>query len=495
MTLDDVVQLIGGRAVSSTTSIVAVAEDSRRVTPGALFAAVQGDKTDGHDYVPAAAAAGAVAVLGNRQDLTEIQGMPYVYCDQPRRATALIAHALADYPTRRQCVLGVTGTNGKTSIARLVQGIVRQGGLACANFGTLGYDLDGEFLEAAHTTPFGADLADLFAKSLAKGIEHVVMEASSHALAQGRVAGIDFNAAALTNLTQDHLDFHGTMEAYLQAKLRLFEMVREGLDRGGPWPRFGVVNIEDPCAGRFMSILPNCCFTYGVGGDVRAEAMRMNMDGSVFRLVSPWGGGEARTHLVGAHNVRNVLCAVALCAGIGVPMDLVLAGLESVSCVPGRFEAVRAGQDFLVVVDYAHTDDGLRNALQAARAVCKGAVIVVFGCGGDRDKGKRPKMGAVAAELADYVVITSDNPRTEEPCRILLDIEVGLQHAGKRKGEDYNVVESRGDAIAAAIERARPGDLVLIAGKGHENYQIVGSERRHFDDREAARTSLKGRLS
>jgi UDP-N-acetylmuramoyl-L-alanyl-D-glutamate--2,6-diaminopimelate ligase len=318
------------------------------------------------------------------------------------------------------------------------------------------------------------------------------MEASSHALEQDRVAGIHFNVAAFTNLTQDHLDYHKDMDAYLKAKIKLFNKVDETLRRAdSPWPCFGVINAEDPCAPKFEDALPGRCHSYGSAGSVRAEGLELLTDGAVFRLVSPWGAGQAHTRLVGRHNVLNALCAVAITAGLGVPVDTVLAGLEGLASVPGRFEPVIAGQPFQVIVDYAHTDDGLRNALTAARAVCSGRIIVTFGCGGDRDKGKRPKMGAVAAELADYVVLTSDNPRTEDPCRILLDVEVGLQRKGKRKGDTYTVIESRREAIRHALSAARPGDLVLIAGKGHENYQIIGTERRHFDDREEALNALR----
>ncbi|NLV46893.1 MAG: UDP-N-acetylmuramoyl-L-alanyl-D-glutamate--2,6-diaminopimelate ligase [Candidatus Hydrogenedentes bacterium] len=492
MTQDDLVLLLGLPAPPTPFSFHTVTEDSRRAGKGTLFVAISGEKNDGHDFADAAAAAGASAMLGNRPNVREMSGIPYIYHDAPRRAAGLIAHALAGDPTHQQCVIGVTGTNGKTSTAFLTQKILDTAGRHCANFGTLGYDLGKTQQAAAHTTPFGEDLARLFAEARQEGCNHVVMEASSHALEQDRVAGIHFNVAAFTNLTQDHLDYHKDMDAYLKAKIKLFNKVDETLRRAdSPWPCFGVINAEDPCAPKFEDALPGRCHSYGSAGSVRAEGLELLTDGAVFRLVSPWGAGQAHTQLVGRHNVLNALCAVAITAGLGVPVDTVLAGLEGLASVPGRFEPVIAGQPFQVIVDYAHTDDGLRNALTAARAVCSGRIIVTFGCGGDRDKGKRPKMGAVAAELADYVVLTSDNPRTEDPCRILLDVEVGLQRKGKRKGDTYTVIESRREAIRHALSAARPGDLVLIAGKGHENYQIIGTERRHFDDREEALNALR----
>ncbi|HRZ83392.1 MAG TPA: UDP-N-acetylmuramoyl-L-alanyl-D-glutamate--2,6-diaminopimelate ligase [Candidatus Hydrogenedentes bacterium] len=466
-----------------------VTEDSRRVRPGFVFAALPGVHADGHDYAARAVEAGAVAVLGGRGGLRELHGVPYLGAPAPRRATALLAQAFAGSPTRRQCVLGVTGTNGKTSTAHLVRAVLSRAGRPCANFGTIAYHIGGEALNAPHTTPFPEDLAAMFARALAAGDRHVVMEASSHALDQERVAGVSFTAAAFTNLTQDHLDYHGDMDRYRAAKGRLFSAVTP--DPAAEWPRFTVVNEEDPAAPYFRGLSAVPCHGYGAGGDVRAEGVRMLFSGTAFRLVSPWGAADLSIRLAGMHNVSNALCAAALCLGLGLDVAEVAAGLESLDKVDGRFEAVNAGQPFHVIVDYAHTDDGLANVLRAARALCEKRVITVFGCGGDRDRGKRPKMGAVAAQMSDFCVLTSDNPRTEDPHRILLDVEVGLQRAGKAKGDDYLVIESREEAIHTAVSMARPGDLVMIAGKGHENYQIIGTERRHFDDRECALAALK----
>ncbi len=465
--------------------VAAVTEDSRRVVPGTLFVALSGEHTDGHGYAEKAAALGAVAVCGERAGLRELAGLPYITVNNARKTAGIVAHALCGNPSQSLKVIGITGTNGKSSTAYLAQAILDGAGYSAANFGTMGYHIGRDTFPAAHTTPFGEELAVLFAKARDAGRSHVVMEASSHALEQERVAGIDFDAAAFTNLTQDHLDYHQDMDTYCRAKLRLFERV------AGP-DRFTVVNREDPWAESFIHASHVSCYTFGTGGDCRAEDIQISPGGTSFRFESPWGGAEVRIALLGEHNARNALCAAAICGGLGVSVEAVAEGLAALPSVPGRFEAIDEGQDFLVIVDYAHTEDGLKNVLEAARRVCAGRVITVFGCGGDRDKGKRPKMGATSARLSDFAIATSDNPRTEDPHRILLDVEVGLQRAGKRKGDDYLVIESREEAICEAISRAEPGDLVMIAGKGHEDYQILGDRRIHFDDREVARAALGG---
>jgi UDP-N-acetylmuramoyl-L-alanyl-D-glutamate--2,6-diaminopimelate ligase len=484
MTLQDIPRLLhcDERAVDSAP-ISSVTEDSRRVKPGTIFVAVSGEHQDGHDFASDAAAAGAIAIVGNRARTTEWNGVPYFYVAHPRRALGVLAHALAGDPTTNLTVIGVTGTNGKSSTVLLTQNILRTTGAKAACFGTLGYDIDGVVTAAPHTTPFGEDLAGLFQRARDAGETHVVMEVSSHALEQERVAGIRFAVAAFTNLTQDHLDYHQDMDSYLRAKLMLFERIEgDGC--------FTVANVDDPVAKSFMTASRVPCHTFGASGDCRAKNIRMNSAGTTFRLETPWGSADCTSGLLGRHNVSNALCAATICGGLGIPLDGICEGIAGLASVPGRFERIASGGGFEIIVDYAHTDDGLRNVLEAAREICAGSVILVFGCGGDRDKGKRPKMGRVAAELADFAFVTSDNPRTEDPERILLDIEVGLQHAGKRKYDDYVLITDRASAIREAIGRAKPGDLVLIAGKGHEDYQILGAKRIHFDDREVARAIL-----
>jgi UDP-N-acetylmuramoyl-L-alanyl-D-glutamate--2,6-diaminopimelate ligase len=473
---------LSGAARSVFAAVAHVTEDSRRVRPGSLFVAVSGGRTDGHDFAQGAADAGAVGILGDRAGTEALCGLPYLGVRHPRRCAGLIAHALAGEPTRALTVIGITGTNGKSSTAALTASIVEAAGGKVAVFGTLGYVIDGEVLGQEHTTPFGEELAALFARARDAGVTHVVMEVSSHSLDQERVAGIHFAAAAFTNLTQDHLDYHGTMEAYREAKLALFTR----LDATSA----AAVNTDDPSASYFIEAARCPVTTFGATGTVSAQKVKSDLHGSRFLLRGGWGERAVHLKLLGRHNISNALCAAAIGQGLGISIDAIARGLEALGAVPGRFEPVASSLPFRVVVDYAHTDDGLRSVLTAAREMCSGKIITVFGCGGDRDKTKRPKMGKAAGMLSDYCVLTSDNPRTEDPLRILLDAEVGLQQAGRNKHEDYTVIVDRAEAIRAAIGRAKPGDLVMIAGKGHEDYQILGMEKIHFDDREVARGIL-----
>ncbi len=463
-----------------------ISEDSRKVGPGDIFVAISGEHVDGHDYAADAVGAGAVAILGDRPGIDRFEGCPYLFSEQPREAEALLAHALADDPTKTLTVIGITGTNGKSSTALLAQSILKEAGYPTSNFGTMGYEIAGAMLPAAHTTPFGDELAHLLAQARDAGDTHVVMEVSSHALAQERVAGIHFRAAAFTNLTQDHLDYHETMEAYREAKLKLFQRVEgEGA--------FTVVNKADPAGHIFEEASTAHSITYGPDGVIRARDIRLGMSDTRFTLATPRGEVDVTIQLLGHHNIQNALCAAAIAYGLRIDLPTIAAGLARLPRVPGRFDGVDGGQDFFVVVDYAHTEDGLKNVLEAARALCKGRIITVFGCGGDRDRGKRPKMGKIAGELSHFCVLSSDNPRSEDPSLILLDVEVGLQKAGCTKEDDYVVIESRAEAIRHAIGMADKGDLVLIAGKGHEDYQILADETIHFDDRETALQVLAGR--
>lgn len=486
MTSHELCELLGTGASVSEFAVLGIAEDSRAVKAGDLFVAVSGGKVDGHDFAAQVAASGAVAILGNRTGVTELAGLPYIHAEYPRRAAALVAHRLAGDPTKSLAVVGITGTNGKSSTALLVQTILRHAGHPTSNYGTLGYEIAGTTHPAAHTTPFGHELARLLQLSVEGGDTHVVMEVSSHALAQERVAGIHFRGAAFTNLTQDHLDYHETMDAYRDAKLKLFRGL-SGTEA------FAAVNLADPAARYFIEASPVRVIGYGPGGQVSARAIKIGLARTEFTLVSPDGEAPVSLKLLGMHNVQNALCAAAIGHGLGLSVCQIAAGLGEVARVPGRFDAVDCGQDFHVIVDYAHTEDGLKNVLEAARALCTGRIITVFGCGGDRDRGKRPKMGRCAATLSDFCVLTSDNPRSEDPHMILLDVEVGLQRAGKRKDDDYVVIEQREEAIRHAIGLAKKGDLVMIAGKGHEDYQILADRTIHFDDREVAACALEAR--
>ncbi len=487
MTLQELKELLGLSGPECGGAPVAgVTEDSRRVQAGWVFFAAPGEHVDGHDFAGAAVQAGAIAIVGGRQGVEALYGAPYLYSPQPRRALGIAAHALAGDPSRRMSVIGVTGTNGKSSSVLALHHVFQACGYKSASFGTLGYDIAGTLLPAPHTTPFAEDLADLFKRAADAGVAYAAMEASSHALEQERVAGIEFDAASFTNLTQDHLDYHKDMDAYRNAKLRLFERIE------GPG-RFTVVNRDDPSAEAFIRASHVPCHTYGAKADCRAVGVSVSVGRTRFTVHTPWGSAPIEMRLLGRHNVSNILGVIAVACGFGLPLEGVAAAIGGMPCVPGRFEHVDAGQNFQVIVDYAHTEDGLRNVLRAAREICKGRIITVFGCGGDRDKTKRPKMAMAVAELSDFSILTSDNPRTEEPARILLDIEVGMQRAGKRKTDDYLMLLDRAEAIEAAIGMAQPGGLILIAGKGHEDYQILGTQRIHFDDREAARAALERR--
>lgn len=467
------------------TPVLGITEDSRRVRPGFVFVAAPGVRTDGHAFAQQAAEAGAIAIIGTRHGLTELGGIPYLFTEHPRRILGLIAHALAGDPSRAMTVIGITGTNGKSSSILLAQRVLESAGHSTAAFGTIGYDIAGTMYPAPHTTPFGEVLAEMFRLAHEAKLTHAVMEVSSHALDQDRISGIDFDVAAFTNLTQDHLDYHAGMEAYRRAKLLLFERIE------GPG-RFTVVNRDDPSAGYFIDASRVPCYTYGTEGDVRPREVRMGLNGTVFFADTPWGTHEIRSGLLGLHNVANVLGVITIAGGLGVPLERIAEGVARTH-VPGRFERIDAGQDFLVVVDYAHTDDGLLNVLKAARTICSKRVICVFGCGGDRDRSKRPKMGSVVARFADLRIITSDNPRTEDPLAIIADIEPGMAQHGKLRGSGYEVIPDRAEAIRRALEMAESGDLVMIAGKGHEDYQILGETRIHFDDREVARAILEER--
>ncbi len=460
-----------------------VSEDSRKIQPGDVFVAISGGHFDGHVFARSAVQAGAVAVLGNQQGIATLEGTPYLYAEHPREVAALLAHQLAGDPTAKLCVIGITGTNGKSSTAMLAQSVLQRAGHPTSNFGTMGYEIGGTMLPAAHTTPFGDELARLLKQAVTAGDTHLVMEVSSHALAQERVAGIRFRAGAFTNLTQDHLDYHESMDAYRDAKLKLFRRISG--ENG-----FTVVNKHDPAASYFEEASSVPTITYGENGVVRARNVRLGMGNSRFTLCTPTREAEVTLQLLGHHNIQNALCAAAIGHGLGLDVETIAQGLADLRRVPGRFDAVNCEQDFFVIIDYAHTEDGLKNVLEAARTLCKGRIITVFGCGGDRDRGKRPKMGKTAGEMSDFCVLTSDNPRSEDPYRILLDVEVGLQKANRNKDDDYVVIESREEAIQHAIGLATRGDLVLIAGKGHEDYQILADKTIHFDDREVAVQAL-----
>ena len=475
-------------------AVTALTDDSRAVKPGSVFVAVRGERVDGHAFVGKAVEAGAAAlVLQKGLNVTAAPSIPVVRVDDSRRVLGVLAGRFYREPASRLCMVGVTGTNGKTTVTYLCKGVLETAGRRVGLIGTVAYQIGDERLPAAHTTPGAVELQALLARMVDAGMNAAVMEVSSHALAMDRTTGCEFDVAIFTNLTQDHLDFHRDMDGYFQAKLRLFA----DLDPAGRKlrPKRAIVNIDDARGARVCGASRVPVWTYAIQkpADIRAEDVRLALSGTRFTAATPHGRFPVESRLVGEHNVYNILAAIGVGLHEGLSPEIIQRGIASVVNVPGRFERVEAGQDFTVVVDYAHTDDALLRLLTAAQALKTGRVITVFGCGGDRDRGKRPKMGRVAARLSDVVFLTSDNPRSEDPAAILREIEIGVREALADRRIRYEVIADRRAAIEAAVREAKSGDTVLIAGKGHEDYQIVGDTRLHFDDREVARAALATR--
>ncbi|NTU71767.1 MAG: UDP-N-acetylmuramoyl-L-alanyl-D-glutamate--2,6-diaminopimelate ligase [Coriobacteriia bacterium] len=464
---------------AADVAVSGVAYRSDRVSSGDLFVCVRGFSHDGHHFAADAVSRGAVALVVERE-LTGI-GVPQFVVVDSREALARIAARFEGDPSASMAVIGITGTNGKTTTTYLVDAIMREAGHTTGVIGTVETRIGDRTLDASHTTPESRDLQHLLAEMRDEGVSAVAMEVSSHAIDLHRIDAVRFAVAAFTNLTQDHLDYHQTIEAYASVKRRLFTDFEVCT---------AVINIDDEYCRGLAAQLPEAVT---VGRDsaalVRAEDERLFAGGAAFELVTPHGRAHIELPLAGAYNVSNALVAAACALSAGVDFQTVVRGLEAAPQVPGRLERVDCGQPFSVVVDYAHTPDSLEKALAAVRQVTEGKVIAVFGCGGDRDPAKRPLMGAAVARGADTAVVTSDNPRSEDPVGIILQVEDGM-----RGGEfDYVVEVDRRKAIRRALALAGPGDAVLIAGKGHEDYQIFADRTIHFDDREVAREELAAR--
>jgi UDP-N-acetylmuramoyl-L-alanyl-D-glutamate--2,6-diaminopimelate ligase len=462
--------------------VTGIASDSRRVAPGDCFVAVPGFKQDARRFAAEAVARGASLVVTEGDPLAV--AAPQILVPSARRALSRLAAAYFGHPSHRLTLVGITGTNGKTTTSYLVDALLRARGARAGVIGTIQYVVGDERRPANQTTPEALELQALLAEMLAKGVKGVAMEVSSHALALDRVRDLAFDVAVFTNLTQDHLDFHGTLEAYARAKRGLFELLADSPKA----PRTAVVNGDDPAAAGMVRDLPLTVLSFGLGAgaEVRALEHASSLDGIRLTVATPRGTLSLASPLIGDHNVLNILGAVAVGLALGLDPPAIASSLTAVDTVPGRFEQVRAGQPFLVVVDYAHTPDALERVLATARKLTRGRLAVVFGCGGDRDRGKRPLMGAIAARACDRVWVTSDNPRSERPEAIIEDILTGM------RGEADRVVAAsdRRAAIRAALGWAGPGDTVVIAGKGHEPYQIIGADVLPFDDREVARQFL-----
>ncbi|MBN1788346.1 MAG: UDP-N-acetylmuramoyl-L-alanyl-D-glutamate--2,6-diaminopimelate ligase [Sedimentisphaerales bacterium] len=458
-----------------------VSADSRNIHPGSIFVAIKGTQVDGHDFIDRAVKKGAKYIVSQKPVTSSAQ---VILTIDTTHTFGQLCQAYFDNPNDKLTNLAVTGTNGKTTTTYLFRSIAANAGKKCALVGTVEVDFgDGQrIIESALTTPDAFDFASLASQMVDTGAEYMIAEASSHAIEQNRLAGINFSAAAFTNLTGDHLDYHKTMEAYLAAKLKLFEKLSSD--------SAAIINADDPVCRKVAAVTKAKSIFYSLGekADITADIISMDITGTVFDLNLPGKKVRVDTPLIGSHNISNHLAAASLAYICGFSPEMIAEGLSKFAVVPGRLQKVPFSGDFTVLVDYAHTDDALKNVLNALRPLCKGRLTVVFGCGGDRDKTKRPRMAYVASQLADRIFVTSDNPRTEDPSAIINDILKGFSNPS----DDKIVVQpDRKKAIQTAVNSAQTDDIIVIAGKGHENYQIIGTERKPFSDIDTAMEFLR----
>ena len=502
-------RLIKGVAISDfrgdrEVEIKGLAYDSRKVKPGFLFVALRGYKQNGHDFVKDAIRNGAVALVAETIDRGWIGNkISIVHVPDSRETLSKLAVNYYRPPFEEMNFIGITGTNGKTTTCYLLESILLAAGAKPGVIGTINYRLPGRTWKAPVTTPESLDLMRILRKMADAGVSDVIMEVSSHALDQGRTNNCPFRVAVFTNLSRDHLDYHGSMEAYFDAKSRLFLSLRE---KGPVDLTRAVINGDDPKGKQLVGMTDVPVLTYGLGRDcdVRAANVQANGNGLTANLISPAGEIDIRSSLIGDFNIYNILAASAAGHCMDIDLNTVASGIERLKEIPGRLELVKNRRSLTVVVDYAHTPDALLKALKAVRSIVRGRLITVFGCGGDRDMGKRWEMGRVAGSHSDLAIITSDNPRTEDPVVIASQIEGGVREAGLRKlvnipkdglpGSGYLLDLDRGHAIKSAISMADEKDLILIAGKGHEDYQIIGEEKKHFDDRKVAAKAASGKI-
>lgn len=474
------------------TDIQGIETDSRKVKPGDLFLCLPGFRTDGHQFAEAAVKQGAVALLVERDVPVEV---PKLFVKDAHFASALIATHFYNHPTDDLKVIGITGTNGKTTTTYLLEHIFRDYGLQSGVVGTVGMKIGNEIVESANTTPQATELQRAFRRMKDVGAKYAMIEVSSHSLHHGRVRGCDFHTAIFTNLTQDHLDFHGTMQEYRNAKGLLFAQLGNRYASQPEFNKYAVLNIDDEASDYYRRITAAQVITYGINheADVRATNIEITGSGTRFELNTFWGSTVVETRLIGKFNVYNMLAAIAASLIEGIPLAAIKESLATIQSVSGRFEVVDEGQDFTVIVDYAHTPDSVQNVLETVKEFAQGRIITIVGCGGDRDRTKRPIMGRIAAELSDLVIVTSDNPRSEEPQSIIEQMVAGIEQAGFSK-DRYETVVDRSEAIAKAIHEAHSGDVIVIAGKGHETYQEIQGVKHDFDDRKHARAAIHQRL-
>ena len=462
------------------TAVAGLEYDSRRVQPGFLFFAFPGARADGREFAQQAFEKGAVATVSEFPAPDGFRGA-WIEVEHGRQALALAARNFYGDPAERLKLTGVTGTNGKTTTTFLIDAVLRAAGMTTAVVGTIEYRIANQVRPAVNTTPESLDLYRLFEELERVGGTHATMEVSSHALALGRVYGITFHTAVFTNLTRDHLDFHRTMEEYFAAKSLLFA------PEGATAPEWAVINFDDPYGRQIQPAPHTLRYGFEAGADLRGSSLEMNFDGLRFTVQHGGERVQLTSPLVGKFNAYNILAACGAALSYGLDWSAITNAIAHSPRVPGRFESVQQGQPFLIVVDYAHTDDALRNVISVARELHPKRVITLFGCGGDRDRAKRPLMAQAAAQDSDYVVLTSDNPRSEDPINIMNDALVGL----RRFDTPHTIEPDRAKAIRAALKEARAGDIVILAGKGHETYQVLKDRVIHFDDREVARDVLQ----
>ena len=490
MKLNKLLEVLGNDIIVSGDTdidISALAYDSRKVEPGCLFAAIPGTQVDGHNYIQQAIDAGAVAIVGERN--VDTGDKPLIIVKESRHALAAMSAAFYNYPDRRLRLIGVTGTNGKTTTTYLLKWLLESVGHKVGLVGTINNLAGDKILPATHTTPESLELYQLFAMMEAEGCDYLVIEASSHALDQGRVSACNFAGAVFTNLTQDHLDYHLTIENYCQSKAKLFRQLDPSADN-----RYGVVNVDDAHGYVFEEACTAPVWTYGSKDSattVRLLDYSSSSKGMHFSIAYQRQKYAISIPLIGKFNVYNSMAALTAALAEGMAVDDIIKALATAPQAPGRFELIDEGQDFMVVVDYAHTPDGLKNVLNSAEKLDPRRLISVFGCGGNRDRGKRPIMGRIAGAISDIAIITSDNPRFEDPMAIIDEVEEGI----KGVCNNYLIEPDRAKAIELAINMAEPGDMVVLAGKGHEDYQILGDKKIHFDDREYARETIRRRLA
>ena len=486
VTVRDVAQVAEGEVFGPSDAVVTdVTHDSRQAKAGSLFAAIRGELFDAHKFIPQVMQQGAEGVISEAEKPADFAGA-WIQVKNIRRSMALAAAEVHHHPSRELNLVGITGTNGKTTTAYLVASIPEAAGEPVAMTGTVEYRLGKERRKAGRTTPEATDMQRMLREAVNIGCKTAVMECSSQAMDFHRCDSLDYAVAVFSNLTRDHLDYHKTMENYWYAKQRLFD------GRLGSRPKTSVINLDDPYGVELANRLKTDGLrevTYAVKAeaDITAHDLEFSLAGMRFRLRTPDSEVDFASPLVGPPHVYNTLAAVASGLSLGYSLEVITKALAKCTGAPGRFEGVMHDGNFAVVVDYAHSDDALLNVLRTARDVTKGKIITVFGCGGDRDSSKRAPMGEAAGSLSDVVILTSDNPRTEDPNQILCDAEEGI----KKTGKPYEKIADRREAIHHAIAQAREGDLVLIAGKGHEDYQIIGRETFHFDDKEVARAALE----